>query len=172
MKFSELYEQYSKLVYNLSLQYLQHVEEAEEITQDVFVSVHRNIQKFEEQSSYSTWIYRITVNKCLDYLKAKKRKKRFAYIQSLFNSEGKFIQVVDECSHPGIQLEHKEAYQALFSAINSLSENQKTVLILHKIEQLPQQRVAEIMGLSPKAVESLVQRAKSNLQKKLNRKKE
>lgn len=172
MKFSELYEQYSKLVYNLSLQYLQQVEEAEEITQDVFVSVHRNIQKFEEHSSYSTWIYRITVNKCLDYLKAKKRKKRFAYIQSLFNSEGKFIQVVDEWNHPGIQLEHKEAYHAIFSAINSLSENQKTVLILHKIEQLPQQRVAEIMGLSPKAVESLVQRAKSNLQKKLNRKKE
>ncbi len=172
MNFSELYKQHCKLVYNLALQYLQNKEDAEEITQDVFVSVYRNSNKFEEQSAYSTWIYRITINKCLDYIKARKRKKRFAFVQSLFNSEGKLQDIADEFNHPGIQLEQKEAYKNLFIAINSLTENQRTVLILHKIEQLPQQKIAEIMGISPKAVESLMQRAKNTLLKKMNSKKE
>jgi RNA polymerase sigma factor (sigma-70 family) len=157
------------MVYNLALQYVQNIEDAEEITQDVFMAVYRSLSAFREDSSYSTWIYQITINKSLDFIKAKKRKKRFGFLTSLFSED----QIGDlntpvEFNHPGVQMEDKESLKRLFEYINSLPDNQKTALILHKIENLPQVEVARIMELSPKAVESLIQRAKTGLAKKIN----
>jgi RNA polymerase sigma-70 factor (ECF subfamily) len=73
-----------------------------------------------------------------------------------------------EFNHPGVVLEQKESLKQIFDAINSLKTNQKTTIILHKIEHLTQYQIAEIMEISPKAVESLIQRAKQNLIKKLD----
>lgn len=164
MTFNELYKEYAKLSYNIALQYLQNKEDAEEIVQDVFLSIYNNLDSFKHQSSYSTWIYKITINKSLDYIKSKQRKKRFAYIQSIFNIETNEIKYEGvELNHPGVILEHKEQLKLVFEAINSLKENQKTAIILHKIEKLPQSQIADIMGISQKAVESLIQRAKTKL---------
>jgi len=169
LKLEELYNQFGIMVYNLALQYVQNIEDAEEITQDVFMAVYSSLSTFREDSTYSTWIYQITINKSLDFIKAKKRKKRFGFLTALFtddhNSE---INIPVDFNHPGIQMEDKESLKQLFEHINSLPDNQKTALILHKIEQLPQAEVARIMRLSPKAVESLVQRAKTGLIKKIN----
>lgn len=168
MNFKETYEAYNKLSYNLALNYLQNKEDAKEVVQDVFVSVHLSLPKFNHHSSLSTWIYRITINKCHDFLKAKKRVKRFAFVQSLFNEHGNELKHEhSDFNHPGVLLEQKEAIKYIFIAINKLSENQKTALILHKIEHLTQIQIAEIMGISAKAVESLIQRAKQNLIKNL-----
>jgi RNA polymerase sigma-70 factor (ECF subfamily) len=157
------------MVYNLALNYVQNVEDAEEITQDVFVSVYQSLHSFQENSSLSTWMYRITINKSLDFLKSKQRKKRFALLTSLFfDNSNDLKHNPPECNHPGILLEHKEALGKLFKVINELPNKQKTALILHKIEQKSQAEVAEIMNISPKAAESLIQRAKTNLSKKLD----
>lgn len=162
----ELYDQYSKLVFNLALQYVQNQQDAEEIVQDVFVSIHQNQDQFEGKSSAKTWIYRITINKSLDFLRSKKRKKRFGFLISWIDVSAK--EEPHQFSHPGIELEQKEGMERLFTWINELPENQKTALILSKIESKSQVEIAEIMNLTPKAVESLVQRAKSNLQKKID----
>lgn len=163
-EFQKIYNNHKKLVYNLALQYVQNEQDAEEITQDVFVSIHQNLSSFLHNSSISTWIYRITINKSLDFIKKKKRQKRFGIITSLFfeNSEEKQFEASD-FNHPGVALEQKEAIQKIFKAINSLNENQKTVIILSKIEDKSQKEIAEIMKLSPKAVESLLGRAKIKL---------
>lgn len=169
MKFEELYQQHKNMVYNLALHYTQNIEDAQEILQDVFVSVYQSVDSFQENSTISTWLYRITVNKSLDFLKAKKRKKRFTFLTSLFFEKSNDLKYnPPEHNHPGIQLEHKEALGALLNQINQLPNNQKTVLILHKVEQKSQAEVAEIMNLSLKAVESLIQRAKINLLKKMS----
>jgi len=158
------------MVYNLALSYVQNMEDAEEITQDVFVSVHQSLDSFQEKSAITTWMYRITINKCLDFLKAGQRKKRFAFFISLFYSDGHTLKHHPIAyNHPGILLEDKEALEHLFKQINALPENQKTALILHKIEQKSQIEVAEIMNLSLKATESLIHRAKINLSKKNGR---
>ncbi len=157
------------MVYNLALNYVQNVEDAEEITQDVFVSVYQSLHSFQENSSLSTWMYRITINKSLDFLKSKQRKKRFALLTSLFFDNSNDIKHnPPEYNHPGVLLEHKEALGKLFKVINELPNKQKTALILHKIEQKSQAEVAEIMNISLKAAESLIQRAKTNLSKKLD----
>ncbi len=152
----------------MALQYVQNQEDAQEITQDVFFAIHYSMRDFKEKSSVSTWIYRITINKSLDFLKAKKRKKRFAFLTSLFYRDSTEIKYDSATfDHPGVQLEQKEAIAAIFKYINELPDAQKTALILTKIEQKPQAEVAEIMELSLKAVEGLLQRAKNNLEKKL-----
>jgi RNA polymerase sigma-70 factor (ECF subfamily) len=157
------------MVYNLALQYVQNAEDAMDITQEVFVALHQSLTTFKGEAQLSTWVYRIAINKSLDFIKAKNRKKRFAWLTSLFNPDTNALQFdIHTFEHPGVILEQKEALAKIFRFINELSENQKTALILSKIEQKSQVEIAEIMNLSTKAVESLVQRAKQNLEKKLN----
>ncbi len=167
MTFEQIYKEHVKLVYNLSLQYVQNIEDAEEITQDVFISVYDSIHNFEFQSKLSTWIYRITINKSLDFLKAKKRKKRIAFFTRLFNDQNEIQYEQSHFNHPGIVMEQKEELLQLFHLINGLAPNQKTAFILSKIEKKMHSEIADIMQLSTKAVESLIQRAKTNLKNKL-----
>lgn len=166
----QLVETYKRLVFNTAINFLQHREEAEDITQEVFIEVYQSLSKFKEQSTISTWIYRITVNKCLDHLRAKKRQKRFGFLTSLFHPEsGEVLAEISHFDHPGIKIEKKEKVRFLFKAIEGLPENQKTAFILWHIEELPQKEIAEIMQSSVKAVESLLQRAKANLRKELEK---
>ncbi len=162
----EIYDEHSGLVYNLCLNYLQNTEDAEEVTQDVFVKVFNKHGNFNEQSSLRTWIYKITVNQCLDFLKAKKRKKRFGFVIPIYdNSESLSY---SDFKHPGVLLEHHEATENLLKQINELPHNQKTALLLKAIDELSQKEIAVIMELSEKAVESLLSRAKYNLKEKIN----
>ena len=170
MTFEQLYSEHHKMVYNLALQYVQNIEDAEEITQDVFVKVHDNINSFKNQASLKTWIYRITINKSLDYIKAKNTQKR-SFISSMFSlNDENFKFQPSNFNHPGIELDQKESCQKIFDAINQLSDNHKTAIILLKIEDKSQAETAEIMNLNVKALESLFQRAKRNLEILLNTK--
>ncbi len=164
--FQTLYKNYNALVYNVALHYLQNIEDAEEITQDVFVQLHESLSKFKEKSSLKTWIYRITINKCLDFIKHKNSKKRFFVFGKKSQNEFEILNT-SNFEHPGILLENKENAVILFKVINELNENQKTAFILSKIDGLSNPEVAEIMQISISAVESLVFRAKSTLREKL-----
>lgn len=163
-QFKEIYSLFSKMVYNLAIIYLQNIEDAEEITQDVFIQIYDSINKFEKNSSLKTWIYRITINKCLDNLKAKKRKKRLAFVSSLFNADGQIVHDAIEFQHPGIIAEQKENAGILFRCIQELPENQKTAFLLSKVEGLSNIEISEIMKTSVSAIESYLFRAKQNLQ--------
>ena len=170
MKFDEIYFEHHKIVFNLALQYVQNIEDAEEITQDVFVKVFDNLDSFENQSSLKTWIYRISINQSLDFIKAQNSQKR-NFLSSIFSlNDTKFKYEATNFNHPGIELEQKEGYQKIFEAINQLSDHQKTAIILLKIEDKSQAETAEIMNLNVKALESLFQRAKKNLEILLNQK--
>ncbi|WP_219928758.1 RNA polymerase sigma factor [Flavobacterium pallidum] len=169
LHFNDIYKEHHRRVYNFCLNYLQSLEDAEEVTQDVFVRIHLKLHTFNNQSQLSTWIYRICVNCCIDFLKAKKRKKRFGFLTSLFYEDSSEIRhEVGDFNHPGVALEQKEAVAALFAHIDTLPFNQKTVLLLSKIEQKSQKEIAAVMDISEKAVESLLHRAKENLHKKIN----
>ncbi len=140
---------------------------AEDISQEVFVTIFKSVLSFNEQSSIATWIYRITVNKCLDHLRAKKRQKYNPFSQ-LFQRTSEPLADKAGFDHPGITLERLETARYLFEAIEALSHNQKTVFILAHIEELPQKEIAEIMNMTVKGVESLLQRAKGKLREKLS----
>ena len=167
--FEKLYNQFSVLVYNLALNYLQNIEDAEEITQDVFIQIYNSLSKFQEKSSLKTWIYRITINKCLDFIKHKNSQKRFFIFGKKSQNEFE-IENVSNFEHPGILLENKEKSKLLFEIINELGENQKTAFLLSKVDGLSNPEISEIMKLSISSVESLIFRAKSTLKEKISNK--
>ena len=156
--FKKLYELYSNKIYSTVMHYLQNIEDSQEVTQDIFVKIFKNSHKFKGNSSISTWIYRISVNTSLNYLKKRNRT-------SLLFLDSKKESVNFE--HPGILEQNKEAAILMYTAINSLPDNQRTAFILGYIDEKPRQEIADIMEVSLKAVESLLQRAKVNLRKKL-----
>jgi RNA polymerase sigma-70 factor (ECF subfamily) len=102
----------------------------------------------------------------LEFIRNKSRKKRFAFVKSIFHKENEEFEIEDFI-HPGIILENKERAGILFKAIDRLPEKQKTAFILNKIEYLRYDEISEVMNLSKSSVESLIHRAKSNLQKYL-----
>jgi RNA polymerase sigma-70 factor (family 1) len=168
--FESLYNQFKDEAYNTSLSYLHNPQDAEEITQDVFVEVFKSLDKFKGESNIGTWIYRITVNKSLDFLRHKKRKKRFAFITSIFDPEtGEQKVEQSDFIHPGVELEQRERSAALFKAIDKLPANQKTAFILSKIEGLSYAEISEVMNTSISSIESQIFRAKKNLKKILSR---
>ena len=100
LAFRQLYNQTKSWVFNLTLSYVHNREDAEEITQDVFIEVFRSANAFKGDANVVTWLYRITVNKSLDFLKYKKRQKRFAFLTSLFNTTG------NETLHQSVDFVH------------------------------------------------------------------
>lgn len=154
------------LVYNVALNYLQNIEDAEEVTQDVFIKIYQSLATFKEESSLKTWVYRITINQSLDLIKKKNSKKRFFTFGR--KSENEFEHVnSSNFEHPGILLENQEDAKILFEMINLLPQNQKTAFILAKVDGLSNSEVAVIMEISISAIESLVFRAKNSLKEKL-----
>jgi RNA polymerase sigma factor (sigma-70 family) len=167
--FRLLYEQHHTMVYHIAYQYLQNQEDAEEITQDVFVQVHQSLGKFEGKSSIKTWIYRISINKSLDYIKFKSSKKRsfiFGY-KSQNEQEFERIASVDQTDASLLQ---QEKTLILYAVINELPPNQKTAFILSKVDEISHAEIAEIMQLTHSSIESLLFRAKKTLQYKLSQK--
>jgi RNA polymerase sigma-70 factor (ECF subfamily) len=166
--FRELFSMYSDRVYNTALSMLQNQEDAEDITQDVFVEVFRSIRQFKGDSQLFTWIYRVTISKCSDHIKRIKAKKRMRFITSLFGDDNALLHDKAHFEHPGILAEKKDDSKALFHAISKLPAKQQTAYTLHKIENLSQKEVAEIMETTTSAVESLMSRANENLKRLLS----
>lgn len=164
-----LYSQFKDKVYNTVISYVQNESDAEELTQDVFIEVYNSINKFKRESNLSTWIYRIAVNKSLDFIRYTKRKKRFSVLTGIFNPDTGELNVDQpDYIHPGVETDMREQSAILFKAIDKLPENQKTAFILSKVEGLSNKEISEIMKSSVSSVESLLFRAKQNLIKSLS----
>ncbi len=158
-------ENWKDMVFNTALSIVQHKEDAEDITQDVFVQIFQQWAIFRKESGIKTWIYRITVNKCLDHIRKKKRQKSGGLLKRIFGNTAEEETI--EFEHPGVLAEKKEQSVQLFKALQALPESQKIVFVLHKIEGLNQGEIADILGITRMAVESKIKRAKNNLFEKL-----
>lgn len=161
--FKTLVETYQDMVFNTALGIVQSAEDAEDVAQEVFVQVYESVYTFKGESKFSTWLYRIVLTKAMDHLRRKKRKKRFAFIQSLFGADNEVLHDPPDFHHPGISLDNKETAAKLFKAIDQLPANQKIAFTLHKVEGLSYQEISDVMKASVSSVESLMHRAKNNL---------
>ncbi|MEP6927880.1 MAG: RNA polymerase sigma factor [Ginsengibacter sp.] len=163
--FKSIVDTWQDMVYNTALGILQNTEDAEDVTQEVFIQVFQSVSSFKGESKFSTWVYRITVSKAMDHIRMKTRKKRFAFIQSFYGKNDQLIIDPPDFFHPGIGIENKENAVILFRAMKQLSPNQKTAFVLNKIEGLSYLEISEIMKLSNSAVDALLHRAKTNLRR-------
>lgn len=164
--FKALVENYQQQIYNTCLGFVKNPEEADDLTQEVYIEIFRSILKFRMDAKLSTWIYRIAVTKSLECLRAKKRKKRFAMLRSLLYQDDSALEIPD-FEHPGVIAENKERSKIIFQAMDMLPENQRTAYTLHKVEGLSYEEISNIMKKSVSSVESIMHRAKNNLQKYL-----
>lgn len=166
--FRELVEHFRDRVFNTSLGLLQNCEDAEDVSQEVFLEIYQSLRQFRGASKLSTWIYRIVLRKSLEHIRSAKRKKRAGLMADLFGKEN-HLPVTNSSPfyHPGVKLENKERAAVLFEAISRLPDNQRMAFTMHKLESLNYSEIAEIMKISLSSVESLMFRAKHNLQKLL-----
>lgn len=167
--YAQLLKEYEQKVFATCMSFVPNKEDAEDIAQDVFLEVFRSISKFKGNAKLSTWIYKIATNKCLEFIRKKNAKKRFAFMQSIFGNEIPLDKTTffTEFNHPGILLENKEKSETIFKAINLLPESQRVVFTLAKIDGKSYQEIVEITGKSLSSVESIMFRAKKNLQQHL-----
>ncbi len=167
--FGQLLDDYQQKVFGTCISFIPNKEDAEDVAQEVFLEVFKSIPKFKAEAKLSTWIYKITTNKCLEFIRKKKTKKRFAFMQTILgdNLPITMSSYFVEINHPGIILENKEKTALIFKAIHTLPESQKVIFILAKIDGKSYQEIVEITGRSLSSVESILFRAKKNLQKKL-----
>lgn len=166
--FRDLVDAWQVKVINLSNAYLNDLQEAEDIAQDVFIEVLESIHRFRGDSSLATWIYRITVNKSLNRRKKLKRQSIYRiHPQQLSSVEKISMHQIHAATDPESALQQQEDRQALSRAIDKLPEQQRNAFILYQYEQMSYKEIAEVLKVSMAAVESLLFRAKSNLRKHL-----
>ena len=167
--FKELVEKHKLSVLNLCLRFSGNKPDAEDLAQDVFMRIYQAAPRYEAKAAFTTWMYRIAVNLCLNYQRRKKILTFFS-IDSNYGSEEdhqRKIPDIISSERPDTDFEKKERQQFVQKAIQSLPENQRTVVILHRYQNLSYQEIADTLETSVSAVESRLFRAKLNLKKKL-----
>jgi RNA polymerase sigma-70 factor, ECF subfamily len=166
--FRALVERHKNAVMSICFRFLGNREDAEDAAQETFIEIYRSLAGFRNESQVSTWIYRIAVTKALDYRRKKRRMKRFGIVMSIFGlDEGEEAIPRPVSENPDIVLEQSERARILRDAVNSIPENQKIAISLSEYEHFSNKEIADIMGVSLSAVESLLHRARKSLHKKL-----
>jgi len=162
--FKQLFESYRDVVFNLCYRFANNREDAEDLCQEVFFKIYNSAATFKHKSKISTWIYRITVNLCLNF---KRKHHRFTWLFLDDTSEEKSsvseYLTIPEADQPDSFVEKKEREQIIQDAINSLPKNQRVALILQRYEDLSVQEIADILGTSALSIQSRLSRAKENL---------
>lgn len=160
--FEELVHRHTRAVLNLVYRYLGDASRAEDVAQDIFVKVYRARMKYEPKAKFTTWLYRIAVNHCLNEIRAgKSRPSLGAPVNDLLEHPA--------AEDPDARLHRQELREAVKGAIDALPENQRMAVLLSRYEDMSYDEIAETMGLSLEAVKSLLFRAKENLQRALAR---
>lgn len=155
--FKELVEKYQRFVLTTARGFVKNDEDARDLSQEVFIKIYQSLNQFRQESGLSTWIYRITVNLSINYLRDNKK----------YNDTGIIEMQPAGGEVPDKKMENQDRAKFLHQAIDSLPENQRKVFVLNKYDDLSYKEIAETLEISISSVESLLFRARKNLQKKL-----
>lgn len=162
--YRELVERYQPIVFRTCMGFLHNKDDADDLTQEVFIQSYLSLSGFRGNSSFSTWLYRIAVNISLNKVR---RTSRIFILQRLdsffYTKKGKEIQlIIPDNENPESILIRNEHREWLQQALNSLHGKQRTAIVLSRYDDLSQMEIAVIMNTTEGAVESLIQRAKVN----------
>ena len=164
--FRKLFDAWHARIYQTCYRLMGNPQDAEDITQDVFVRAMQAYDRFRGDADPGTWLYRIAVNQCLN---VRRRKRRLQWLALDFWNEGADDTAVfrDRGSSAEDDLQQADRERIVGEAIDGLPDRQRAALILSHFERLPYKAIAEAMDCSPSAVESLLHRGKTNLGKRL-----
>lgn len=157
--FEELIRLYEKKVYSLCIRMCGNAEDAEEAAQDAFLALWRGIDRFRQESSLSTWIYRLASNACIDLMR---RKKKGAGSVSL-DDEELFVDAVDPAPQPHEEAERRETQRLLQEGLLSLPAEYRSILLLREVEGLSYSEISETLELELGTVKSRISRGRTLL---------
>jgi RNA polymerase sigma-70 factor (ECF subfamily) len=157
--FSTLFERYRDLVFRLAYRFSDNIDEAQDLTQEIFMRVFERLGGFRRESMFSTWLYRVATNICLNQ---RRKPQATESLEALKN------QIVDAASNPAAAYAHRELSEQMQAAISELPESLKSVFILVGLEDLSYQQAADVLGLTVEAVRMRMSRARRELKEKLS----
>jgi RNA polymerase sigma-70 factor (ECF subfamily) len=161
-----LVERYHEKIFILVRGIEHQIQDAEDVTQETFMQAFISLGRFNGRSEFSTWLYRIGINSAYDFLRKRNRKSIIEFYTEKIGALTDFI-TNTKTENPQTIMSGKETKEIIYKEIDNLPTNQKTALILSRLDGLSQKEIAEIMTLSVEAVDSLIQRAKRQLKIKL-----
>lgn len=159
--FAQLLQRYEKPVYHQALRMVGSAEDAADMTQEAFLKAWQGLPAFQGGSSFSTWIYRITGNVCIDFLRREKKRRGDASLDD--EDCGPAFQLADPAPSPQRALEQDELRRAVNAALSRLSDDHRQVLVLREINGLSYEEIGRILSLSPGTVKSRLARARLSL---------
>jgi RNA polymerase sigma-70 factor, ECF subfamily len=170
--FRELLELHRDRVFNITFRMLGDRAEAEDVAQEVFISVFKTIDQFREESKFSTWLYRVAVNHCknrIKYLARRHTRDREELDETSHQANGAVTGVPVRAAQPDRALEGAQMERLLQEAIGNLDDDHRIVVVLRDIEDLSIEEICDITGLPDGTVKSRLHRARLVLRKKLQR---
>ena len=164
-----LVERHQPIVFRTCMGFLHNKEDADDLTQDIFIQTYQTLTSYKGDASFSTWIYRIAVNACLNKVRKSSKNSFLQRFENVFGGEkSKEYSFPSADENPEALLINIEQKELVEKALNSLPEKQRIAIVLSKYDDLSQKEIAEIMETTEGAVEALIQRAKANLREKLS----
>lgn len=159
--FTALMELHQTKVYNLALRMTGSPEDAADLSQEAFLNAWRGLPAFQGDSSFATWLYRLTNNACIDFLRREKRRQNVGGALSLDDEDTDLANVIpDHAPSPQAVLEGKELKEAIRSGLAQLSEEHRQVLVLREVTGLSYAEIARVTGLEEGTVKSRIARAR------------
>lgn len=167
--FEKLINEHQLTVYNISLKMLKNEQDAFDASQDALLKAFKYIKKFKGNSSFSTWIYKITVNTCLDYInKSKKSKSNISLEQTISQKDNETpLQFEDKKQNVLGKVLENEREKVLYEALDKLSYEQKEMIVLRDIEGFSYEEISQIKNLNIGTVKSKISRARLKLKELL-----
>lgn len=165
--FEQLVVRYQTQVYNLAYRMVNQEADAQDLAQEAFIRAWRALSSFQFSSQFSTWLYRLTTNICIDFLRAQKRNKTVS-MTVLQDEEAQQWDMEDAAPLPEEQMIDREQHDAMEQAIAELDEEYREVLILRVVNECSYQQIAQVLDIREGTVKSRLSRAREQLRKKLS----
>ena len=166
--FAQLVEAHQGKVYSLSYRMTGNPDDAADLTQEAFLNAWRGLASFHGQSSFSTWLYRLTSNVCIDFLRREKRRTALSMTVEE-DEEGRQAEVPDHRFSPEQELERRELRRTVQQGLAALSPEHRRVLVLRELEGLSYQEIAQCLELEEGTVKSRIARARIALKEYLQK---
>ena len=161
--FELLVAAYEKNVFNVALQMVGNREDAQDMAQEAFLKAYNSLSSFRGDSKFSSWLYRIVSNVCLDFKRRQGRRPSSSLTVEDDEGETLELDIADESQSPEALLERKLTREAVRRGLASLPDEQRQILLLREIQGLSYEEIAEAMDLEPGTVKSRIFRARKKL---------
>lgn len=168
--FEEIVRRYQKKVYNTTYRMMGNPEDANDLAQEVFIRVYRNLERFQGKSSFSTWLFTIATNICRDELRKRQRRVPVQSLSEPIHLEDGDLEreIADESMTPETLSLNREFHDEVQAVIDQLPAEQKEVIVLREIQGFSYEEIADIAGVSLGTVKSRISRARMNMRKGLS----